>query len=178
MANKTLKKTRILALCSLFSALGVIILYLGSVLEVLDLTMSVIASLFVIIAVIELGGAYPWLIYAVTSTLSLMLLPNKFAALIYTVFAGFYPILKAYIEKIQGIVCALIKLALFNLCLVGMWWVSRLFVITFETKYGLALTALALNFVFILYDFALTRLISRYIFVWRKKLKIDKLKLR
>ena len=178
MANKTLKKTRILALCSLFSAMGVIILYLGALFEVLDLSMAVIASLLVIIAVIELGGAYPWLIYAVTAVLSLMLLPNKFAALIYAAFAGFYPILKAYIEKIQGVVCALIKLALFNLCLVAMWWISSFFVITLETKYGVPLTALALNFVFILYDFALTRLICAYIFKWRKKLKIDKLNLK
>ena len=178
MAKRRQSFDKRIVISGVLVALSVIILYLGCAIEVLDLTMSVIASLFVIIAVIEMGGAYPWLIYAVTAALSIMLLPNKFAALIYTAFAGFYPILKAYIEKIQGIVCALIKLALFNLCLVGMWWISRLFVITLETKYGLPLTALALNFIFILYDFALTRLISRYIFVWRRKFKIDKLNLK
>lgn len=176
MKNKTLNKTRVLALCSIFSALGVIILYLGSLIEIIDLSMAVVASLLVVIAVIEIGGIYPWLIYAVTSLISFLLLPNKFVAVVYLAFAGFYPILKAKIERVKGIVCALIKLGVFNLCLLAAWGVAKLFVIPFETVYGIAITAVALNLVFILYDFALTTLITRYICVWRKKLKIDKWK--
>lgn len=176
MRNKPINKTRVLALCSVFSALGVIILYLGSLIEVIDLSMAVIASLLVIVAVIEIGGAYPWLIYAVTSVLAFLLLPNKFVAVVYFAFAGFYPILKEKLEKVKGLVCAALKLGVFNLCLLVFWWVSKLFVIPFETLYGIAVTAVILNFIFILYDFALTRLISTYICVWRKKLKIDKWK--
>jgi hypothetical protein len=174
MKNQTLNKTRVLALCSIFSALGVIILYLGSLIEIIDLSMAVIASLLVIIAVIEIGGIYPWLIYAVTSVLSVLLLPNKFVAVVYFAFAGFYPILKSKIERVRGIVCALVKLGVFNLCLLAMYGISRLFVIPLETEYGLAVTAVILNLIFVLYDFALTRLISAYVYVWRKKLKIDK----
>jgi len=176
MNNRSFNKTRVLALCSLFSALGVIILYLGALIEVIDLTMAVVASLLVIIAVIEIGGAYPWLIYAVTSLLSFLLLPNKFVVLVYAAFAGFYPILKSKIERVKGIACALVKLCTFNLCLLAMYGISRLFIIPLETEYGLALTAILLNGVFVLYDFALTRLISAYLFVWRKKLKIDRWK--
>ena len=176
MKNKTFNKTRVLALCSLFSALGVIILYLGALIEVIDLSMAVIASLLVIIAVIEIGGVYPWLIYAVTSLLSFLLLPNKFVVLVYAAFVGFYPILKSKIERVKGIVCALIKLGVFNLCLLAMYGISRLFVIPLDTEYGLVITAVILNLVFILYDFALTRLITAYVYVWRKKLKIDKFK--
>lgn len=165
-----------MALCSLFSALGVIILYMGSLIEIIDLTMAVIASLLVIFAVIEIGGVYPWLIYAVTSLLAFLLLPNKFVVAVYASFAGFYPILKSKIERVKGIACALIKLGVFNLCLLAMWGISRLFLIPLESEYGIAITAIALNLVFALYDFALTRLISAYIFVWRKKLKIDRWK--
>lgn len=174
MKNKIRNKTRALTLCSIFSALGVIILYLGSLIEVIDLSMAVAASLLVVIAVIELGGIYPWLIYTVTSVLSILLLPNKFVALVYFAFAGFYPILKAQIERIKGIVCALIKLAVFNLCLFVMWTVAKIFVVPFELIYGIVITVIILNLVFVLYDFALTRLITRYIYAWRKKLKIDK----
>ena len=115
MRNKPINKTRVLALCSLFSALGVIILYMGSLIEVIDLSMAVIASLLVIVAVIEIGGIYPWLIYAVTSALSFLLLPNKFVAVVYFAFAGFYPILKEKIEKVKGLICAVLKLGVFNL---------------------------------------------------------------
>ena len=176
MKKRSFNKTRVLALCSLFSALGVIILYMGSLIEVIDLSMAVVASLLVIIAVIEMGGVYPWLIYAVTSVLSFLLLPNKFVVLVYAAFAGFYPILKSKIERVKGIVCLLIKLGVFNLCLLAMWSVSKLFLAEFETVYPLALIAVVLNFVFVLYDFALTRLITAYLYVWRKKLKIDRWK--
>lgn len=173
---KTGNKTRRLALCSLFSALGVIILYMGALIEVLDLSMAVVASLLVIVAVIELGGFYPWLIYAVTSLLAFLLLPNKFIVLVYAAFAGFYPILKSKFERIKGLVCALLKLGVFNLCLLAMLGVARLFVIPFETKYGLIITAVILNLLFVLYDYALTRLITTYLLKWRKMLKIDKFK--
>ena len=176
MKKRSFNKTRMLALCSLFSALSVIILYMGSLIEVIDLSMAVVASLLVIIAVIEMGGVYPWLIYAVTSVLSFLLLPNKFVVLVYAAFAGFYPILKSKIERVKGIVCLLIKLGVFNLCLLAMWGVSKLFLAEFETVYPLALIAVVLNFVFVLYDFALTRLITAYLYVWRKKLKIDRWK--
>lgn len=176
MKTNPKNKTRILALCSLFSALGVIILYMGALIEVIDLTMAVVASLLVILAVIEFGGAYPWLIYAVTSLLSFLLLPNKFVVLVYVAFAGFYPILKSKLERLKGIICALLKLGVFNVCLIVMWWVSRLLVVPLDTEYGLAITAVILNAVFILYDFALTRLITSYLFIWRKKFKIDKWK--
>ena len=176
MKTNPKNKTRILALCSLFSALGVIILYMGALIEVIDLTMAVVASLLVILAVIEFGGAYPWLIYAVTSLLSFLLLPNKFVVLVYVAFAGFYPILKSMLERLKGIICALLKLGVFNVCLIVMWGVSRLLVVPLDTEYGLAITAVILNAVFILYDFALTRLITSYLFIWRKKFKIDKWK--
>ena len=67
-------------------------LYLGSMVEVLDISMAVIASLICVFAVIEYGKGYPWLIFSVTAILSLLLLPNKFPAVVYGCFMGFYPI--------------------------------------------------------------------------------------
>lgn len=178
MKRKTpVNKTRALALCSVFSALGVIILYMGALVEVLDLSMAVVASLLVIIAVIELGGMYPWLIYAVTSALSLLLLPNKFAAIVYFAFAGFYPILKEKIERIKGLVCLALKLGVFNLCLLAMFGVAKALTLPLVFEFSVWIIVISLNLVFVFYDFALTRLITAYIYVWRKKLKIDKWKL-
>lgn len=174
MKNNTLNKTRALTLCSVFSALGVIILYLGSMIELIDLSMAVIASLLVVIVVVEIGGMYPWLVYVVTSVLSFLLLPNKFVVIVYAAFAGFYPILKIKIEHVKGLLCALAKLALFNGCVFVIFGISKLLVISFETTYGVVITSIVLNFVFVLYDFALTRLVAAYKRVWRKKLKIDK----
>ena len=75
MAGGISQKTRRLTVCAVLCALNLVIMYFGSVIEVLDLTASVVASLACVFAVIEMGGRWPWLIYAVTGVLSLVLLP-------------------------------------------------------------------------------------------------------
>ena len=174
MNNKYHKKTKLLAVCSLFSALGVVILYAGALIEVIDLSMAFVASLIVAAAVIEMGGAYPWLIYSVTSVISVLLLPNKFCALVYLAFAGFYPIVKEKLERAPGILCLVFKFAVFNACLALMWGITK--ALSLPVTFGLPLwtAALLLNGLFIIFDVALTRLITAYVFKWRKKFKIEK----
>ena len=87
------QRTKRIAVCAMLSALGVVVLGIGSVLSVMDISMAVIASLFCIFAVIEYGGAAPWLVFLVTGVLSL-LLPQKAPAAMYLLFFGYYPILK------------------------------------------------------------------------------------
>ena len=162
-----------MALCAVLSALGVVLLYLGSFIEVLDLSVALLASLAIVVLVIERGGAYPWMTYCVTALLSLLLLPNKVPALVYACFMGFYPILK---EKIEGLrlrpVRVLIKLIAFNLSVLLMWFVAR--VVMGEVTIGAHVAVVwgLLNGVFLFYDYALTVLISSYLRVWRKRLKL------
>jgi len=168
-------RTRMLTLCAILSALCVVILYLGSFVEVLDLSIAVIASFPVIILVIERGRGYPWMIYGVTSLLSLLLLPNKFPALVYAAFSGFYPILKEKIEKMpMRFLRLVIKLAVFNISLGLMVAVSRLLVVDLDMGMVLWTTIVILNGTFLFYDYALTVLITAYLRVWRKKLRIEK----
>ena len=91
--------TRDLAVCAMLSALGVVLLYLGSFVEIMDMAMAAIASFAVIITVIEYGKGAPWAVYGVTSILSLILLPQKTPAAFYALFFGFYPIIKEKIER-------------------------------------------------------------------------------
>ena len=111
------KRTKHLTVSAMLSALSVIILALGSVMEVLDITTAVAASLLCIYAVIEIGGAYPWGIWIVTSILSLLLLPVKTPAIFYALFAGFYPILKEKLEKLKRPISYPLKLVVFHLSL-------------------------------------------------------------
>ena len=158
-------------------ALSVIILGLGAVIEVLDISVAVIASLFVVYAIIEIGGAYPWLIWIVTSIIALLLLPLKTPVLFYALLTGYYPILKQKIERRMARVPAwATKMGVFVLSLaliVGMAW---LFAPTLlETTGGWIMVAatLALGVVaFVLYDFCLTRLIAVYFAKLQKRFKI------
>ena len=81
MRDRIRKRTKYLTVCAMLCALSVIILSLGSLIEVLDISVAVFASLLCIYAVIEIGGAYPWLVWLVTSVLALLLLPQKTPAL-------------------------------------------------------------------------------------------------
>ncbi|MBQ9777306.1 MAG: hypothetical protein IJW22_00125 [Clostridia bacterium] len=163
------KSTRYLAASAMLCALGVILLALGSLVQVLDISMAVIASLFVILAVIELGGKYPYLIYAVTALLAMLLVPYKSAPLYYLCFMGYYPIIKAKIEgKLTSRVLEwVIKLAVFCAALAVAVLVAVKVLALFEIPplyYALLLLCIP---VFVLYDIALTRLVSAYYAKWR-----------
>ena len=168
--------TKKLTICAMLSALGVVLLYLGSLVEVLDISMAAIASLTCIIAVIEYGKSAPWAVFGVTAILSLILLPNKTPAALYALFFGFYPILKEKIEKCARVISWVIKEIIFNVCLVGMCVALYYFSTTgqntlLSSPLMIAATVVAAEAVFVLYDIALTRLISFYIINLRQRFK-------
>ena len=172
--NERSEKTKRLAICAMLSALGVVLLYIGSLVEVLDISMAAIASLFVIFAVIEYGAA-AWAIYAVTGILSAILLPNKLPAAMYLLFLGFYPIIKEKIEKINKKALQWgIKIAVFNLCLIVLIFLTNVVLALEFSKIFVfeAVFMLLANFTFVIYDIALTRLISLYLFRLRRKFRI------
>ncbi len=176
MNEHTKKRTKYLTVSAMLSALGVVILSLGSLFEVLDATTAIFASFLIIYAVIELGGAYPWLIWLVTSSLSIILLPQKTPALFYALFAGFYPILKEKLERLKNIATYPLKLLVFHLSLGGILAVIRLFLPSFWETGDLwwmpLVLYLALLFCFVIYDIALTRLISYYLIKLQKRFRI------
>ncbi len=175
--RKEIKKSKKIALCAVFSALGVVLLYMGAIIEVLDLSAAAIASMLCVIVISEIGGAYPWLLYAVTSILSLLLLPNKFGALIYTFMAGYYPMLKAKIEQLPSKGLRLVlKIAFFNLSMTVIIAAAKFaFALPGLTKgYIIALYAIG-NVTFIVFDIALSMLIRAYFVKYRKMLRIEKI---
>ena len=157
-------------------ALSVIILYLGCAIEVLDITMSAIVSLLVVVIVIEMGYSYAWLTYIASAILSVILLPQKSPAIFYACFMGFYPILKSYIERIEsGLVRWIIKLIVGNAA-IGLMFAILLIFIPDEFEGGVMLLityALAVA-AFVMYDIALSKLITLYFKMIRDRIKIYK----
>ena len=167
------ERTKKVALCAMLSALGVVVLYLGSLIEVLDISMAVIASLFAVMAVIEYGGLAPWAIYAATGILSVVLLPSKLPAVMYILFFGFYPIVKERIERIRRrIIGWILKEIVFNVCLVSLMLIARWFMLDPEGMFVFEVIFFGLaNVTFVIYDIALTRLISLYVYRIRTRFK-------
>ena len=172
--------TKKIALSAVLSALGVVFLTIGSLIDVLDLSSAAIAGFVIIIAVIELRGRYPVMMYIVISVLSILVLPNKYPALFFIFFAGFYPILKAYIERLQYIIAWVLKFAAFNIFLVLIMLAVKIltdrgFLPPVEdddlNKYLESFKIIVFvvaNFTFLLYDIAMSRIINLYIIKIRK----------
>ncbi len=174
--RKTARQTRLLALSALFVALSVVVLYLGCFLEVVDLTVAAIASLLVVLAVIELREGYAIMIWLATSILSLMLLPSKFIAVEYACFMGCYPLIKALSERLPTVLSWVIKIVFVNLAL-GILVVLGHFVFGYpiESAWMLVATFLLATFTGVVFDIALTKLITLYFARLRKSLRIDRL---
>ena len=157
------------------SALGVTVLYLGSFIEVLDISMAVLASVLCTVTVIEYGKGAPWSVFFVTSLLSLLLLPNKFPALLYALFFGYYPIIKESIEKIRSKIAQwAIKLCIFAAATALVFLLTTLFTIDVDIPAGtfmkIVFTVL-IALTLILYDLALTKIITFYIIRLRQRFK-------
>ncbi len=168
-----MKKTKKIALAAILSALGVIILLLGSVILFLDLTMVAIASLLIYLAVIEIGGGYPYAIWLITGILSLLLLPDKFGALLYLLFGGIYPILKAMFERLHYRVAWILKLSYFNSILALLILLSEYVFHLPDTGLGFHIKVFLLcNAVFVLYDLAATNLVTLYLVKLRSLLRL------
>ena len=191
MGRGVSQKTKKLTLSAVLCALGAVLLSLGSLFQTIDLSCAALASFLCIFAVIELGGAYPWAIYVVTGLISVILMPYGMAGWIYIAFFGYYPVIKEKVERLPKVVSWIIKLAVLNLALFVCLVVSY-FMFFAASGGGLIDAAIAMfgvegmaeifalaiwafvNVVFVIYDIALTRIISLYVYKLRHRFKFLK----
>ena len=111
------RRTVRLVLCALLCALNFVIMLFGELSGVMDLTALVITSAISMFAVIETGGVYPYLLWGVSSALAILFLPAKLAGCEYFFFAGIYPVVKHFAERMKRPLCLAVKFAFFNLML-------------------------------------------------------------
>ena len=188
MTRGTSHRTKNLTASAILAAMGVSLLFIGMMIETLDLSMAALASFLCIFAVIELGGKYSWLIYAVTGVLSVILMPFNMAGWFYLLFFGYYPILKERFERLNKTLAWAVKLIVVNLALTAcITLASFLFYSGNMLKalkvmlgaenwgvYAIIGMWVLVNIVFIIYDIALTRLITFYFIKIRHRFKFLK----
>lgn len=152
------------------TALTVIFLYAASAFSVGKLAALGLSSLFCAICICSFGVRYGVAQYLASAILSLLLIPNKLFVIIYIVFAGYYPVVKLYIEKLNKLWAEwLLKFLFFNLILLLIYYLANVFflpsmdsaVVMLLVKY-LALVIVGLEIVFVLYDWILSYMISYY----------------
>lgn len=190
MSRGVSEKTKKLTLSAVLAAMGVVLLLIGAFIEVLDLSMAALASFFCIFAVIEMGKGYPWMIYAVTGILSIILMPQGLGGWFYILFFGYYPIVKEKVEKLFKPLAWGLKLFVFNtaitvyalICYFLFFGELKMLLDEFSLLFGgmqvgavlIVIVYAVLNVIFVVYDLALTQLISLYLVKLRKKFRFLK----
>lgn len=158
------KKSRIVSLGGVFSALCVIFLYLATYIPGNRLFFYSLSSIFVALVIIESGTGVGWLFYGATSVLSLLVIPNKIALIPYLLFFGCYGIVKYYIEWINILPLELIvKGVFFLICQVVLYIVyTRIFIIDIGAKIPIYMVFAIFLIIFYIYDYVYTRVIELY----------------
>jgi len=159
-----MKKSRRLALAGIFTALCVVVLFIGSVFQTLDLSAAAFGSIIILIAFIEIGKKWAMGVYLAASLLSLLLLPYKTPAAVFALFSGFYPIIKEPLNRIKPMwLSYTARIACFNVCLLILAFGAVKLGLTTEITKGIIWTMFALcNLTFIVFDFALERISVTY----------------
>ena len=160
------KKSSVLALSAILSAVSAVMILLASVLPSGRIAVTALAGCACAAAVIHIGLKRSIAVFAVSAALALLISPTKSCAVLYVLFFGWYPITKSPIEHIGGIVpCWAAKIAVFNAALAVVW--IGFFEIVSEgisfPKAGIVPAVAGCNIIFVLYDLCLSRLIAAYI---------------
>lgn len=111
-----------IALCGVLSALSVVVLLVGNVLQIGTYAAPMLASFLLIPVLEDYGKKYALLLYAVVSLLSLFLVPDKELVLFYVLVLGYYPVLRVRLNNIRrGVLRWMAKFGCFNAAVVVMY---------------------------------------------------------
>ena len=168
----------------MITALSVVIL-IPSAVQVFVYTLPAMAGMLTMLAVVEIDKKWAIGSYVAASLIGLLFVANKEAVVYYVAFFGYYPVVKALLEsKMPRVAEYILKFIVFNVSIIlsgvvlvkvfGMPYNDLLGIdgeSAFFTKYALPIMLGMGNVVFILYDVALTRLLTAYVLVWQKRFR-------
>ena len=176
-----MKNTALTALGGIITALSVFFMFLSGMIPNMTYVIPAFSGLLLIVTLEEAELKWSFFIYIAVSILSLIIVADKEAAVMYVFFFGYYPaVKKLYDAHFHGLLRILLKLITFNAAIIlGYLLLIYVFLIpsdmmqdTFGVLGPVILLALG-NVVFLVYD----RLINSLTFLYRKNIhpRIQKL---
>lgn len=155
-------KSKSIAESGLLTALTVVILYSTSLIPISKLSILTLASCLIPICIIRSSVKYAILVYIASSLISLFFVPFNIS-IYYMMFFGIYGIVKFFIEKINMyFIEIIIKLLSFNVLLMAMYLILKEFIVV-NSALPLWLLWIGAQVVFLIYDYALTVLITSFL---------------
>lgn len=156
-----MKKTRYTTISGMVSALSVVIMLLTNIMPSMMYVIPIITGAIVFAVSEIIGKKWALGVFFVTSFISFVLLTDKEAALNYTLFFGYYPLLKPLYEKLPKVLSWGVKVLTFNVALVTIGLiVTFIFKLPFLDedmgKFTIPIFAVLFNIVFVMYDIMFT----------------------
>lgn len=156
-------KAKELTVSAALTALTIVILYLNLLLPISTISILTLASALIPVALIRGSIKSSVLVYISSSIIGFFMLPINIT-LLYVLFFGIYGIIKYFIEKINKLPIEIIlKIIFFNIILSLSIFVFNSFVEIEITKLPMTLLFIVAQPVFLIYDYALSLLISFYL---------------
>ncbi len=143
------------------SALSVVIMLLTNIMPSMMYVIPIITGAIVFAVNEIVGKKWALGVFFVTSFISFILLTDKEAALNYTLFFGYYPLLKPLYEKLPKVLSWGVKVLTFNVALTAIGLiVTFIFKLPFLDedmgKFTIPIFAVLFNIVFVMYDIMFT----------------------
>ncbi len=161
-----MKTTKKVTLSAMLVALGTALMLLGSIVEVLDLTVCSIASLIVVFVYLELGSPYTWLVWLCTSLCTALIYSGSPVWVEYFLVFGIYPLIKAYVERLPRWSWIPVKLVFVNAVIWLIFAVCELLLgVPFFGEDAMVMKVaiyVLMNVAFIAYDLFITVMVKLY----------------
>ena len=171
-----MKQTVKITFCAIMAALGTAFMLL-SYFPYFTYAVPAISGVLTLVVLIEIKGKWPLFTYVVTAVL-VFLFAEPEAKFMYILLFGYYPLLKAVIERIiSRVVQYLLKFAVFNSAIFIIYGILSSIIgvdISEFGRYGIigiACMLLLANVTFYLYDVVLVRVANLYMQMIHPKLK-------
>ncbi len=162
-----MKKSAKITMSASIAALSVVAMLL-SYFPYFTYAVPAFSGLFIMVALIETGAAYALGAYVVSALLALLIC-EKESAVLYLCLFGFYPVLKAVLEKMRKPVLEwIIKMLALNASIFVSYLIASFaFGISYSDlgelmRYGAIVFVALCNIVFVLYDIAVSRVAMFY----------------
>lgn len=168
--SRQMKKSTQVALGGLSSALCLLLMFMTGLIPFSSYIFPALAGIVLISVREENGLKTALLVYAATSLLALLIIPDREAVMMYIMLLGYYPLAKPWIERLARPLSILFKLLLFNIVVVAFYYVM-LFVFGVPDmlegwgdfgRYTVAVILVIVNFTLFMYDYLLTQALHIY----------------
>lgn len=162
----------------IITALSVLLMFFSGIIPATEYALPIIAGVLLIPVYLEMGRKWAFPVFIAVSIVSFLIVPSKEPPVMYTLFFGYYPLVKEIIEKIKPkFISFAVKLIFYNfMTIAAVIIVAKVFGIPFveDSEFGrftIPIFLVLSNFVFVVYDLCLVRVVNLYFAVLHPKVK-------